>query len=226
MSVDIDQVFKSIVEKRRAVRGFLPDPVSPQTLQSVFDTARHAPSNCNTQPWQVVVVSGAARDRLKERISSAFASGELTMDFPYDGKYEGVYKERQYGAARALYDALGIKREDRTARDQAFFRNFDFFGAPHAAFLFLPEPFGIREAADVGMYAQNLMLSMTAHGLASCPQTALGFFADQVRDELNIDSNLKLLFGISFGYEDTLHPANDCRTEKADTGETVRFIDQ
>ena len=110
------------------------------------------------------------------------------MDFPYDGVYEGVYKERQHGSAQALYDAVSITREDKAARHEQFMRNFTFFDAPHVAFLFLPEPFGLREAADLGMYAQTLMLALTAHGLGSCPQTALSFQADYVREQLGIDA--------------------------------------
>ena len=185
--------FRALVSERRSVRAFLEQPVSDALLHSVFYAAQQAPSNCNTQPWQVAVASGAAKERLKARISGDFLQGKMTMDFPYDGKYEGVYKERQYDAARQLYDALGISREDKAARGEAFYRNFEFFGAPHVAFVFLPENFGIREAADLGMYAQNLMLSMSAHGLASCPQTALSFFADQIREELAIADSNKLL---------------------------------
>ncbi|WP_372765455.1 nitroreductase [Litorivivens sp.] len=216
--------FQTLVRERRSVRAFLKQPVADTVLASVFETAQQAPSNCNTQPWNVAVVSGAAKERLKARISSDFVQGKMTMDFPYDGKYEGVYKERQYDAAKQLYDALGISREDKAARGEAFYRNFEFFGAPHVAFLFLPEHFGIREAADLGMYAQNLMLSLSAHGLASCPQTALSFFADQIREELGVDSSNKLLFGISFGYEDQNHPANNCVTGRADLAAAVNFI--
>ena len=149
--------------------------------------------------------------------------GEFTMDFPYDGKYEGVYKERQYASAEALYGAMGISREEKDKRNVAFMRNFTFFDAPHVAFLFLPEPFGIREACDLGMYAQTLMLSMVAHGLACCPQTALSFLAGQVRETLNIDASNKLLFGISFGYEDTEHLANRCHTDRGSLGELTHF---
>ena len=110
-----------------------------------------------------------------------------------------MYKERQYGSAQALYDAVGIERKDKVRRQEQFMRNFSFFDAPHVAFLFLPEPFGLREAADLGMYAQTLMLGMVAHGLGSCPQTALSFEADLIRETLGIDASNKLLFGISFG---------------------------
>jgi hypothetical protein len=147
------------------------------------------------------------------------------MDFPYEGKYQGVYKERQHDAAARLYTAMGISREQKDKRNEAFLRNFSFFGAPHAVFLFLPEAAGIREAGDLGMYAQTLMLAMTAYGLASCPQTALSFHADYVREQLGVDSNQKLLLGISFGYEDPENPANDCRVPRAALAETTTFIE-
>ena len=90
----------------------------------------------------------------------------------------------------------------------------------------MPDWCGIREACDVGMYAQNLMLSMRAHGLASCPQTILGYDAESVRRELDIDSRLKLLFGISFGYEDPKLPENRIVPERATLAEQLTFHDQ
>lgn len=225
MQTDISSAFEQVVKNRRAVRGFLPQPVDQTLLEQVFELAQKAPSNCNTQPWQVAVASGDACERLRQKIPTAMAVGEISMDFPYDGLYDGIYKERQHGAAAERYSAMGIERSDKAGRGAAFMRNFEFFGAPHVAFLFLPEPFGLREAADVGMYAQTLMLSLTAHGLASCPQTALGFHADLVRSELGVPENHKLLFGISFGYEDVEASANRCRVERAALMENIRFVE-
>lgn len=217
------EVFASIIKARRSVRAYLPKPVDEQTLQSVFELAQRAPSNCNTQPWTVAVVSGAKLDRLRERLPKAFSEQKISMDFPYEGKYEGVFKERQYDAARVLYDSMGIERSDKAGRTAQFMRNFSFFDAPHCVLLFLPEVFGLREAADVGMYAQNLMLSMVAHGLGCVPQTALGFFAVDFREELGIDPSQKLLFGISFGYEDPQAPENKAWTSRAALDEAVQF---
>ena len=217
------KTFADVAKARRSVRGFLPQPVSESVLQDVFRLAQTAPSNCNTQPWQVHVVSGESCQRLRKALPEALFAGEFSMDFPYEGKYQGVYKERQYDAANQLYTAMGIAREEKDKRNAAFMRNFEFFGAPHAVFLFLHEDFGIREAADVGMYAQNLMLSMTAHGLASCPQTALGFHANKVREELNVDAQWKLLFGLSFGYEDKEAQANSAQVARADLLDAVTF---
>lgn len=67
------------------------------------------------------------------------------------------------------------------------------------------------------------MLAMTAFGLASCPQTALAFNADAVREELSIDSAQKLLFGISFGFANTQAPVNAAFTERASIADSVTF---
>ncbi|HEY6131833.1 MAG TPA: nitroreductase [Halioglobus sp.] len=216
-------IFDEIVNSRRSLRAFLPQPADTATLVTIFSVAQHAPSNCNTQPWVVHVVSGDKLETLRAEMPGHFTSGKFTMDFPYAGIYEGVYKERQYGAAQALYDAVSITRADKERRNEQFMRNFTFFDAPHVAFLFLPEPFGLREAADLGMYAQNLMLTLTAHGLGSCPQTALSFQADYVREQLGIAPNNKLLFGISFGYPDPNSPANACVTDRAAVADAVTF---
>ncbi len=215
--------FADIVDRRKSVRAFRPDAVPQSLLDSVFAAALRAPSNCNTQPWQVHVASGEQLETLRQRLPDAFMNGQFSMDFPYDGKYDGVYKERQYAAAEALYSAMGISREEKDKRNVAFMRNFTFFDAPHVAFMFLPEPFGLREACDLGMYAQTVMLSMVAHGLGCCPQTALSFMADTIRETMDIDSSNKLLFGISFGFEDTEAPANQCRTDRGELQDITHF---
>ena len=225
MSEQWKTAFEQIVSERRSVRGFTDQVVPRDQLEKIFTLAGRAPSNCNTQPWQVYVASGEAIERLRQRLPAAVSAGEFSMDFEYSGKYEGAYKERQYDAAAQLYSAMGIARADRAARNAAFDNNFDFFGAPHAAFLFLPGQFGMREAADLGMYTQTLMLALTAFGLGSCPQTALSFNADIVREELQVDAGNKLMFGLSFGYEDTANIANNCRVARAPLAQTTHFID-
>ena len=220
---DESEIFRDIVTRRRSLRAFRSQPVAPDILESVFTTAMKAPSNCNTQPWLVHVASGASLQNLREEMPKRFMAGEMSMDFPYDGSYEGVYKQRQYGAAQALYDAMDFAREEKDKRQGAFLRNFCFFDAPHVAFMFLPEPFGLREACDMGMFAQTLMLAMTAHGLGSCPQTSLSFQVDYVREQLGVDAANKLVFGISFGYPETDAPVNRCNTDRAALADLVTF---
>lgn len=219
------QAIEEIITARRSVRGFLPTPVPRDTIEKIFSLAQRTPSNCNTQPWIAHVVSGDKLEILRQKMPANTMMGKMTLDYPYSGKYDGVYKERQYDAAAQMYNAVGISREEKQKRMEVFMRNYHFFNAPHVAFLFLPEPFSLREAADVGMYAQTLMLTLTAFGLGSCPQTSLGFHADLVREVLDVNPLNKLLFGISFGYEDKNDPINNTRMGRAALTDTTFFHD-
>ena len=218
MSVD------DAVRLRRSVRGFLPDEVPEATLREVFELAQCSPSNCNVQPWTPHVVSGATLKRLREALVAAGMRDEpIKPDWPADGKFTGVYRERQVDAAQKLYGAMGVERSDVVGRKMAYIRNHAFFDAPHAVLIFMPAPFDTREAADIGMYAQTLMLALTTRGIASCAQGALGLFPDIIREQLGIPAHQKLLFGISFGYEDRNVRANAARVGRAGIDDTVRF---
>ena len=219
---DPTQVFLDVVSRRRSMRDFKSDPVPREIIESVFGTAQRAPSNCNTQPWFVHVVTGETLEQLRQELPAKFASGEIALDFPYDGQYEGVYKERQYASAAALYDSLGIARDQKAERNAWFMRNFSFFDAPAVAFFTLPTGFGLREACDLGMFAQTVMLGLTAHGLGSCPQTALAFLANVIRPALSLGDHEQLMFGMSFGYpNDTA--VNEVTTERASLADVVTF---
>ncbi|GAB2958936.1 nitroreductase [Streptomyces pseudoechinosporeus] len=203
-----------IVRSRRSVRKFLPTPLSPSDMRGVLEDAQTAPSNCNTQPWTVHVVSGAPRNALSKELLKADEEGRLSSDFTfsYADFGEGAYLDRAHDHAATLYQVLGIPRSDRTRRKAAARENLTFFGAPHVAFLFMPSfGDGVRAAGDIGMYAQNFLLSLAARGLDGIPQTMLGFYADVVREFLGVPEELRLLFGISFGRADQAAPVNGFR---------------
>ena len=216
------QIFLDVVSRRRSMRDFKSDPVPREIIDSVFGTAQRAPSNCNTQPWFVHVVTGETLEQLRQELPAKFAAGEIALDFPYDGQYEGVYKERQYASAAALYDSLGIARDQKAERNAWFMRNFSFFDAPAVAFFTLPTGFGLREACDLGMFAQTVMLGLTAHGLGSCPQTALAFLANVIRPALSLGDHEQLMFGMSFGYP-TDTAVNEVTTERASLADVVTY---
>lgn len=210
--------------QRRSVRGFLPDEVPQRTLDEVFAIAQRAPSNCNVQPWIPHVVSGEALRRLRAALVAAGTQNDpVEPDWPADSKFHGVYRERQVDAAAQLYGAMGVARGDLEGRRAAYVRNLDFFGAPHAVFVFMPHPFDTREATDIGMYAQTLMLALTARCIASCAQGALGLYPGIVREVLGLPPEQRLLFGVSFGYEDPADKANAARVGRAAAHEAVRF---
>lgn len=225
MQSDSTASFRDLLQARRSIRSFLPDPVPEEVVASVLEDAQCAPSNCNTQPWQVHIVSGQTRDVLSQAMLEAHEAGNLSLDFSFSADdVHGVYGERLRQQGAAYYQALGIPREALAERKTAALRNLSFFGAPHAAFLFMPVfGDGVRVAGDMGMYGQTFLLSLAAHGLGGVPQTVLGMHADTIRKVLGIDPSLKLLFGISFGYPDFTSAANAYRIDKIPVNESVVF---
>ncbi|MGY6534051.1 MAG: nitroreductase [Pararhodobacter sp.] len=216
--------FDSVLTARRSVRGYLPQPLDPALIRTVFELASLAPSNCNVQPWETHVVSGDSLRALGAAMMARARTGRpAAPDIPMSGGYTDVWRARQIGSAKALYGAMGIARDDQEGRTTAFLRNLDAFGAPHAAFVYLPAPFDLREAADLGGYAQTLMLAMASRGIASCAQGALSLYPELVREHLGLQEGPKLIMGIAFGLEDPDHPANAARTDRAALEDLVSF---
>ncbi len=212
------------LKQRRSVRGFQTKEVPERIIREVFVLAQNAPSNCNIQPWLCHVVSGDSLRAVAEKMVAASIAGvQPDPDFTSDRKFTGVYRDRQVDAAVQLYGAMGIERTDRPRRDWAYRRNLEFFGAPHAVLVFMHSEFEEREAVDLGIYAQTLMLAMTSRGLASCAQGALSLYPTIIRRHLRLSDENRLIFGISFGYEDDSVPANKARVGRAALGDAVVF---
>lgn len=212
------------IYNRRSVRGYLDKEVPQDILDRIFEIAQQAPSNCNVQPWKVYVATGALKERLRAEMVRRMTAGEApNPDYEYRGDFENEYRKRQVECAVALYNEMGIGRDDKPGRMRAVLRNFEFFDAPYIAFLGMSPKFGTTVAIDVGMFAQTLMLTMVAFGLHSCPMGTMRNFPDLVREAFDIEDGTKILFGISFGYEDPAVPANRTRTTRDPIAANVIF---
>jgi nitroreductase len=136
--------------------------------------------------------------------------------------YTPVHQRRRAAFGAAIYAALGIDRDAYDLRAAYDAKSLRFYDAPHVALLYAPESGDPRLTADVGMYAQTLLLAMAAHGVASCPQALLSFYAETVRETLGVTGG-KLLFGISFGYADPTAAINAVTVGRDPLRETARF---
>ena len=213
------------VKKRCSVRAYTNTPVPQALLEEVFSAALQAPSNCNVQPCQIYVVSGASKNLLREELVKAAGSGKpANPDFEWNVRFQGEHRERQFGAANALYGAMNIVRTDRELRQRAMLRNWQFFDAPHAAFFTMARYLTMTGAVDLGIYAQTLALLMAERGIASCMQGALGMFPDPARTMFSLPDDVGILFGMSFGYADDDAPANRARTDRVPLGSMLRFL--
>ena len=214
------------IQQRRSVRGFLCDkPVPRDVVLEALHLAQRAPSNCNVQPWRVFIASGERCERLRKALTDAIQAGETpAAEDPID-KFVESYRKLQIECAVALYKEMSVQRDDYEGRARASLRNFEFFDAPHVAIVCMEKQFGVGVSMDVGMYVQTLLLAFWARGVASCAQAALRHYPQIICRELEIPDNLKVLCGVSFGYEDASVPANRCRQTRQSIEENVVFLD-
>jgi nitroreductase len=213
------------LRKRRSVRGFTKQVVSESIIKDILHLAQLAPSNCNTQPWHVAVISGNARVQLEKDLVSEITAGKsVEPGFkPGDARLKGVYKSRQYQCAADYYGAVGIERSNKAARNQLLLKNWQLFGAPHVAIISMPQWMTELNALDVGIYLQSLMLLMIEYGLASCPQGALAYYPEPIFKIAEIPAGNAILCGLSFGYEDTEAQINKVPQTRVTLDDSVSF---
>lgn len=204
------------IQRRHACRAFIDRPVDRQLIEQILDTARWAPSGVNTQPWQVAVVQGQTQSAITQALIDAREAGlPPHPDYAYyPQQWREPYKSRRKTSGLALYSALGIGREDHEAQKQAWYNNYRFFGAPVGLMLFIDRDLNQGSWLDLGMFIENIMLAAVDLGLASCPQAAFADYPDPIRRILNIQEDMLLACGLSLGYPDLDHPANNYRTER------------
>lgn len=201
--------FAETVRARRTIRQFLKTPLSDAMIRTVLEEAQYAPSNCNTQIWDIHVVSGDALENLSQKMLAAHHTGQTSTDFSFDiDAFKGRYRERNDELGKHYYESLGVKREDKEGRAKAVAKNYAFFDAPHVAFLFMPTVGdSVRTAGDLGHYGQTLMLSLASRGIGSIPLTSASSYTNVIRETLGIPDDMKFLYAIAFGLADTDAPS-------------------
>lgn len=212
---------------RHSVRAYLDKPVARETIVSILEAARWAPSGVNAQPWHVAVVQGGIKNKITEALLAARKSKQPeNSDYTYYPKeWVEPYKSRRKTSGLALYAALGIAKDDIGARLRAWNNNYSFFGAPVGLLYFVDRQLSQGSWIDTGMFVQNVMLAARAHGLETCPQASLAEYPDIVRGLLNIPTTKALVCGMALGYADAGHPVNCYRTEREEVNSFTQWYE-
>lgn len=210
---------------RRSVRAFRPDPVPREAVERILRAAAQAPSGSNIQPWRVIVLTGAARDRLCAALLAAHSRGERPEPewhyYPRDWRDPWLARRRRLGWA--LYGLLGIARGETARMAAQHARNFAFFDAPVGLVFTLPRAMERGSWLDAGLFLQSVMLAARGLGLDTCPQAAFLEHHDVVRRELAIPKAEVLLCGMALGFADGDAPVNRLRAERLALEEFAEF---
>jgi nitroreductase len=214
--------FDQVVQARRSIRLFHPDrPVPRAHVLEALELARRAPSNSNSQPWHLVLASGAARERLVTALVQ-----ESRIREPVIPPIPAAFESAKHALGVQLYGSLGIARDDIEGRRRAIGLNWRFYNAPLAGIVCMPRDLHHVDSLGVGMYLQTLVLGLTSRRLGTCVQMLIAGFPEVVRQTLDIPEHYDILCGLAIGYAVEDFPANNLDIPRRPVDETVVFLDQ
>ncbi len=203
------------IKTRYSVRAFKPTPVPKDVLGKILGVVSNTPSYTNTQPWEVVVVSGKKKDELSKVIFElAKAKAPTNPDLPMPKDWLAGHEARsgEHGARRLA--TLGVARDDEAGREDLRLMNFEFYGAPCAVFLFIDGILGEWSIFDMGLFAQNLILAAHSLGVESVLQASVTNYAPEIKKFLGVPESKKLVICIPLGYPDEGAKLNTYRSLK------------
>ena len=203
------------IRTRQSIRAFLKDPVPEEVLKEVIEDASWSPSYKNTQPWEVMIVSGRTREELSRMLIELLEKGASpTPDIPEPVSWPRPQEERIRHLIEMRKKATGIDISNPEIIKKAKMANFNFYGAPHGIFLYQDKDLPLWSLFDIGLFAQSLMLAAHARGLGTVPQAFLTDYARETKEFLGIPESKRLVLGMSIGYPDREAPQNRIRTDR------------
>lgn len=186
------------IRTRHMVRAFTGDAVDPTLVDQLLDLARRAPSAGNTQPWELVVLTGADTERYWDT-----TLGERRTTF------------RWQDLVRAPVLVLPYVRPDRYAERYAEHdKARTGLGAGPDAW---PVPYWW---VDAGAMVQNLLLATTAAGLGAC---FFGQFAHEaaVRERFAVPDDRRAVGTIAIGHPTPDEPGRSAGRPRPPLGDVV-----
>lgn len=213
---------------RHSIRAFLDRPVPREVVENILEVASRAPSGTNTQPWQVVVLTGEPKAELSRKILEAFddpavaATHAPEYDY-YPVQWVSPYLDRRRKVGWDLYGRLDIAKGDKARMHAQHRRNYRFFDAPVGLIFTIDRILRQGSWLDYGMFLQNVMIAARARGLDTCPQAAFTTYHRIISEHLALPAERALVCGMSLGYADPAAPENGLVTEREPVSSFARF---
>jgi nitroreductase len=208
---------------RRSIRAFTPQPINNKVIKDLLALAARSPSGGNLQPWKIYVVNNQSMKKFIE-FQDNWDQPETPGYAIYPSGLTEPYRTSRYQLGEAMYELLGIPREDKDARLQQVLRNFEFFGAPAAIFCFVDKQMGPPQWSDLGMFLQTFMLLAQEAGIDTCAQEAWAMKNDSVSKFVGSDKNDILFCGLALGYKDEDAAINQLSSERRPIEQWAKFL--
>lgn len=214
------------IKTRMSIRQFKPDPVAKGIIMEVINAAKWSPSYKNSQPWELVILSGAKKEMLTEMLLELIERGSKpNPDLPEPRSWPAAEAARIEQLFKKRAKKLGRDLNDPEALKEARKENFRFYGAPHVIYLLQDAALSPWSLFDLGLFTQSLMLAAHAKGLGTVAQAFTTEYAQDIKTFLSIPETKRLIVGVPIGYPDMESPENRFRSDRGETDEITEWIE-
>ena len=221
------QAYSDVVNGRRSIRGYKPDPVPKSLIVEILELAMRSPSSLNTQPWNFYVVTGEPLARIRAGNTQRNLDRiPHTREFRSMENYDGVHRERQVGVAKQLFGAMGIERDDKPKRKDWVLRGFRQFDAPACIVVTYDRVLVGSDIApfDCGAVATAIVNAAWSRGLGCVINSQGIMHSAVVRAEAGIADDQTIMICIAIGWPDESFPANAVVSTRKAVEEAATFV--
>ena len=206
------------VRNRRSIRSFLSKPVPEAMIQELIAQSRWAPSWGNTQPWEIIIATGAPLEKFKKENQEAILLKKPSHpDIPMPQEWPDLLKKRYKDLGKRVFQSLSIDRNDTEKRRRHFGRMFYLFDAPALILITIDKDLSIEYAMlDMGLFLQTFCLLAFDRGLGTCIMAAAVMYPEIAHRILSIPEKKRLAAGIALGWPNPDAPVNRFERERGD----------
>lgn len=224
------KIVDGAITSRRSIRAFLPRPVERSEIEEILTVAARAPSGSNAQPWKVYIVTGDRLKAMTSEIVQAFMNPDQASTYKeeyryYPSQWTSPYLERRRAVGLALYQLLGLGKQDKEGMQRQHGRNFVFFDAPVGLVFSIDKSMGVGSYIDFGCFMQNIMTSARGRGLDTCPQAAFNQYHSIIRKYVGMPESEIQMCCMALGYADPEKIENSLISEREPLENFAKFID-
>ena len=210
--------FKELMKERHSCRKFQSKKIPEEILKDIISIALLSPSWCNSQPWNIYVVTGNTLEEIrKEWISKSKDKIKGYSDIPPGHRTD--FSERSQLSMAKFFKLAELLPNKNEAEES----NYNLFNSQAMVYLTVNKGHKEYSILDLGGIEMSIMLAAKDHGIDSIPAYMSIMYPDVIRKYLKISEKEDIVIGIALGYEEKC-PLNDNRAPKLTLEEACHFF--
>ena len=210
------------LQARKTIRGFLLREVPKEIITEILTDSIWAPSASNLQPWKYYVMTGEPLSSLRSKILDTHKERKTSYNLSKPSTMPPEYFDRRKKLFKELIPFIRrLGDENRAIIETGSLR---FYDAPVVIFISLNTNLHKNCLIDIGLSAENLMLSAHEHGLGTCAVAFTLIYADVLKAALAVPEEDDIVLCIALGFPDDSFPLNEFRSSREDMKTLVSWI--